>query len=204
MKNKTKNKPKLNNKIFEKMNMHTERTELLSTNLLNLGQNRTNPTTTTSIISTEDKDSIYTFSDNCNSDIDESDTFDHERFTNKYGNKLSAGVTDANISPYVTDRNLNNTRNTALKDSIRTYQKKKQPPPPSPASSSSFSPSDYKKPTTTTMTSPDYNTLSCLSLPSPSSIHLSPPSDDSNYQLLKCNGKLTASKCKQKKKTTIL
>lgn len=188
------------------MNMHTERTELLSTNLMNLGQNRSSTTTTTTtLISTEDKDSIYTFSDNCNSDIDETDTIDHERFTQKYGalanagaattttttaNKLSSIEPNVSSTPYLTDRNLNNTRNSQLKETIRTYQKKK------PSATASFSSKNDQKKliTPSTMTSADFNTLSCLSLPSPSSIHLSPPSDDSNYQLLKCNGKLTSGK----------
>lgn len=173
------------------MNMHTERTELLPTNLLNLGQNRTNTTTSTTLISTEDKDSIYTFSDNCNSDIDETDTIDHERFSNKYGNKLTSTVApEPSISPFITDRNLNNTRNSTLKESIRTYQKKKP--------SSSFSPSEQKK--SSKMASSDFSSLSCLSLPSPSSIHLSPPSDDSNYHLQKCNGKISTGKLLSKTK----
>lgn len=167
------------------MNVHTERTEMLPTSLMNLGQNRrTNPTTASSaVISTEITDSIYTFSDNCNSDNDESDTIDHERFTSKYVKLASSTVTEPNqlpSSPFITDRNLNNTRNSILKNSIRTYSKKRPPP----TSTTSFSPK------TSTMTSSDFNN-SCLSLPSPGSINLSPPSDDSNYnnnQLL--NGKL--------------
>lgn len=163
------------------MNMHTERTEMLPTSLMNLGQNRrTNQTTASSaVISTED--SIYTFSDNCNSDNDESDTIDHERFTSKYVKLTSSTVTESNqlpSSPFITDRNLNNTRNSALKDSIRTYSKKRPPP----TSTTSFSPK------TSTMTSSDFNN-SCLSLPSPGSMNLSPPSDDSNYNQL-LNGKL--------------
>lgn len=162
--------------------MHTERTEMLPTSLMNLGQNRrTNQTSASSaVISTED--SIYTFSDNCNSDNDESDTIDHERFTSKYVKLASSTVTEPNqlpSSPFITDRNLNNTRNSTLKNSIRTYSKKRPPP----TSTTSFSPK------TSTMTSSNFNN-SCLSLPSPGSMNLSPPSDDSNYNNQLLNGKL--------------
>lgn len=162
------------------MNLHTERTEqLLPTSLMNLGgqsRSSTTPTTASSELPSlhvaEDKDSIYTFSN------DESDFMDHSKF----GSRLSSSVMNSNFSS-TTDKNLNDTRNSALKESIRTYSKKK--------ASSSVSPRNnrYKKtPTLATnySTTPSCSPLQLLS----SSVPLSPMfSDESNNsQTQKSNG----------------
>ncbi|XP_031640713.1 F-box/LRR-repeat protein 6 isoform X2 [Contarinia nasturtii] len=155
------------------MNLHTERPELLPTSLMNLGQSRTSTTTTTSTLTplhTEDKDdSIYTFSN------DESDFMD-----SKYGSRLGSTVMNSNYSP-TSDKNLNDTRNFALKESIRTYSKKK-------VSSSSVSPRNDRKKTPTQAT--NYSTTpSCSPLQSfCSPVPLSPFSDESNSQTQKSNG----------------
>lgn len=156
------------------MNLHTERTELLPTSLMNLGQSRSSATTTTTTLPslhTDDKDSIYTFSN------DESDFMDHTKF----GSRLSSTVMNQSFTS-TTDKNLNDTRNFALKESIRTYSKKK-------VSSSSTSPrSDRSKKTTPTLPMTYTNTPSCSPLQSLSSVPLSPFSDESNSQTLKSNG----------------
>lgn len=156
------------------MNLHTERTELLPTSLMNLGQSRSSATTTTTTLPslhTDDKDSIYTFSN------DESDFMDHTKF----GSRLSSTVMNQSFAS-TTDKNVNDTRNLALKESIRTYSKKK-------VSSSSTSPrSDRSKKTTPTLPMTYTNTPSCSPLQSLSSVPLSPFSDESNSQTLKSNG----------------
>lgn len=156
------------------MNLHTERTELLSSGLMNLGQSRSSGTTTASTLPslhTEDKDSIYTFSN------DESDFMDNS----KYGSRLG---TTAMSTPFstTTDKNLNDTRNLALKESIRTYSKKK-----ASSSSSSTSPRSDRKITPTLATTYS-DTPSCSPLQSMGSVPLSPFSDESNSQTLKSNG----------------
>lgn len=114
-------------------------------------------------------DSIYTFSN------DESDFMD-----SKYGSRLGSSVMNSNYSP-TTDKNLNDTRNFALKESIRTYSKKK-------VSSSSVSPRNDRKKTPTQAS--NYSTTpSCSPLQSFSSpVPMSPFSDESNSQTQKSNG----------------
>lgn len=154
------------------MNLHTERTELLPTSLMNLGQSRSSSTTTASTLPSlhsEDKDSIYTFSN------DETDFMDHS----KYGSRLGSTVMNTPFSS-TTDKNLNDTRNLALKDTIRTYSKKK-------VSSTASSPRNDRKKTPTQAT--NYSTTpSCSPLQSLSSVPLSPFSDESNSQTQKSNG----------------
>lgn len=175
-----------------RMNLQTERTELLPTSLLNL-QSRSSTTVNSaaSLLSAEDKDSIYTFSDNCNSD---NDFLDHDKYANKYGTRLNLNASSHINSTSMTDRNLNDTRNTALKDTIRTYSKKKSSSSSSSASSISNTFSLMNDPrkipiTTTTMSSTEINT-SCS--PFDNSIPLSPTSDESNPQVLKPNGNFVA------------
>lgn len=164
-----------------KMNVQTERTELLT----GLGQNRSSTaaslttTTSTSLLSAEDKDSIYTFSDSCNSDNDEAD-FDYDKFISNHICRVSGMDTTTSSSGGI-DKNLNDTRSSTLKEPIRTYSKK------------SKTASDPKKAPTTPMTPivstrlTDINTPSCSPLQSLAS-QLSPPSDESNSQMLKPNG----------------
>lgn len=175
-----------------RMNLQTERTELLPTSLLNL-QSRSSTTVNSaaSLLSAEDKDSIYTFSDNCNSD---NDFLDHDKYANKYGTRLNLNASSHINSTSMTDRNLNDTRNTALKDTIRTYSKKKSSSSSSASSiSNTFSlmndPRKIPTTTTTTMSSTEINT-SCS--PFDNSIPLSPTSDESNPQVLKPNGNFLA------------
>lgn len=151
------------------MNLHTERTELLPSGLMNLGQSRSSSTTVASTLHTDDKDSIYTFSN------DETDFMDNS----KYGSRLSSSTINTTFST-TTDKNLNDTRNLALKESIRTYSKKK-------VSSSSTSPHNDRKKTPTLATNYS-DTPSCSPLQSMGSVPLSPFSDESNSQTLKSNG----------------
>lgn len=159
-------------KVRVKMNLHSERAELLSTSLMNLGQSRSSSaataTTLQSLHTSEDKDSIYTFSN------DESDFMENSKF----GSRLNATAMNTTFSS-TTDKNLNDTRNFALKESIRTYSKKK--------ASSSVSPRNDRKRTPTSATNYS-DTPSCSPLQSMSSIALSPFSDESNSQTLKSNG----------------
>lgn len=161
------------------MNLHTERTELLPSGLLNLGQSRSSGTTTASTLPSlhsDDKDSIYTFSN------DESDFMDNS----KYGSRLGSATMNTTFSS-TTDKNLNDTRNLALKESIRTYSKKK-------ATSSSTSPRNDRKKTPTLATTYS-DTPSCSPLQSMGSVPLSPFSDESNSQTLKSNGSAQTGKC---------
>lgn len=161
------------------MNLHTERTEqLLPTSLMNLGgQSRSSTTSTTatsalpSLHVAEDKDSIYTFSN------DESDFMDHSKF----GSRLSSTVMNSNF-PSTTDKNLNDTRNLALKESIRTYSKKKA------SSSVSRNNRNKKAPTQATnySTTPSCSPLQSLSSPVPMSPMFSDESNNSQTQ--KSNG----------------
>lgn len=163
------------------MNLHTERAEqLLPTSLMNIsGQSRSSatPTTATSTlpslhVASEDKDSIYTFSN------DETDFMDHSKF----GSRLSSTVMNTSFSS-TTDKNLNDTRNLALKESIRTYSKKK--------ASSSVSPRNNRNKKTPTQATNYSTTPSCSPLQSlSSSVPLSPMfSDESNNsQTQKSNG----------------
>lgn len=138
--------------------------------MMNLGQRQSSTAATPSALPalhTEDKDNIYTFSN------DESDFMD-----SKYGSRLSANVTNTNY-PSGTDKNLNDTKNFALKESIRTYSKKKV--------SSSVSPrNDRKK--TPTQTTTCSTTPSCSPLQRLGSVPLSPFSDESNSQMQRSNG----------------
>lgn len=138
--------------------------------MMNIGQRKSSTATTAPALPalhTEDKDNIYTFSN------DESDFMD-----SKYGSRLSANVTNTHF-PSGTDKNLNDTRNLVLKESIRTYSKKKV--------SSSVSPrSDRKK--TPTQTTTYSTTPSCSPLQSLGSVPLSPFSDESNSQTQRSNG----------------
>lgn len=153
------------------MNLHTERAEMLSSSLMNLGQSRSSTSTNNSSLPSlhgDDKDSIYTFSN------DESDYMDHS----KYGSRLSSTALNTAFSA-TTDKNLNDTHSFAVKDGIRTYSKKK-------VSSSASPRSERKKaPMFTTYSN---SMPSCSPLQSLSSVHLSPFSDESNPQMLKLNG----------------
>lgn len=161
------------------MNLHSERAELLSTSLMNLGQNRSSAAATASTLQslhTEDKDSIYTFSN------DESDFMENSKF----GSRLNSTAMNTTFSS-TTDKNLNDTRNFALKESIRTYSKKK--------ASSSVSPRNDRKRTPTLATTYS-DTPSCSPLQSLSSIALSPFSDEPNSQASKSNGSAPTGKYK--------
>lgn len=154
------------------MNLHTERTEVLPTSLM-IGQNRSSTTTTSSTLPTlhsEDKDSIYTFSN------DETDFMDHTKF----GSRLSSTVLNTPFSS-TTDKNLNDTRNIALKETIRTYSKKK-------VSSTASSPRSNDRKKTPTQATNYTTTPSCSPMQSLSSVPLSPFSDESNSQTQKSNG----------------
>lgn len=165
----------------QNMNLHTERAEqLLPTSLMNVGgQGRSSATATTATsalpslhVASEDKDSIYTFSN------DETDFMDHTKF----GSRLSSTVMNTSFSS-TTDKNLNDTRNSALKESIRTYSKKK--------ASSSVSPRNNRNKKTPTLATNYSTTPSCSPLQSlSSSVPLSPMfSDESNNsQTQKSNG----------------
>lgn len=181
------------------MNLHSERTELLptsfhrSTNRAAAGSTTNASTTIQSHLHADDKDSIYTFSN------DESDFMDNN---GKFGSRLSSAATTMNAFSSTMDKNLNDTRNFGLKsDSIRTYSKKKASSSTSPAAITSpaaaavntVSLRNERKRSltlaaTTTTTTTYSDTPSCSPLQSLSSVPLSPFSDESNPQSFKSNG----------------
>lgn len=172
------------------MNLHTERPELLTSSFHSRSTSRaagstTSASTTLPSLHADDKDSIYTFSN------DESDFMDNN---GKFGSRLGSTAT-MNATPFsvAMDKNLNDTRNFGLKESIRTYSKKKASSSTSPAATtvSAVSLRNERKrasalATATTTTYSD--TPSCSPLQSMSSISLSPFSDESNPQTFKSNG----------------
>lgn len=171
------------------MNLHTERAELLPTSFhrstSRAAGSTTNASTTIPSLHADDKDSIYTFSN------DESDFMDNN---GKFGSRL--GSTSAmSTTPFASamDKNLNDTRNFGLKETIRTYSKKKASSSTSSTATGvdSVSVRNERKrssalATATTTTYSD--TPSCSPLQSISSISLSPFSDESNPQTFKSNG----------------
>lgn len=169
------------------MNLHTERAELMPTSFHRSASraagSTTNASTTISSLHADDKDSIYTFSN------DESDFMDNN---GKFGSRLGSTVAmNATSFSSAMDRNLNETRNFGLKESIRTYSKKKASSSTSPAATGAVSSRNERKrssalATATTTTYSD--TPSCSPLQSISSISLSPFSDESNPQTFKSNG----------------
>lgn len=173
------------------MNLHSERSELLPTSFHRSSSraaagSTTNATTAIQSLHTDDKDSIYTFSN------DESDFMDNN---GKFGSRLSSAAT-INAFSSTMDKNSNATRNFGLKESIRTYSKKKASSSTSPvsvttAAANTVSSRKERKRSSTVVASTTTiysDTPSCSPLQSMSSVPLSPFSDESNPQTFKLNG----------------
>lgn len=92
---------------------------MLPSSFLGLQSRAPSTATSTSLLRPEDKESIYTFSDNCSSDNDEQPFLEHDKLNSKYGTRLNMP------SNTPTDRNLNEPARSAFKDNVRTYGKKK-------------------------------------------------------------------------------
>lgn len=142
------------------MNLRTERSEMLPSSFLGLQSRAPSTATSTSLLRPEDKESIYTFSDNCSSDNDEQPFLEHDKVNSKYGTRLNMP------SHTPTDRNLNETVRPAFKDNIRTYGKKK-PSASASASASSGSTGTRRRQQTASSTIPTTENSTPTYLPFP-------------------------------------
>lgn len=164
------------------MNIHSERSEFLPTSY-HRSSSRVAASTASSTIQSyhaDDKDSIYTFSN------DESDFMDSN---GKFGSRLSSSTT-------IMDKNLNDTRNYGLKASIRTYSKKKASSSTSlaaaVATSSSHVSLRHERKRSTALAVPATTTYSdiasCSPLQSMSSFPLPSYTEDYSVQSFRSNG----------------